>query len=642
MTGKRSKRVNSALVSVGMVALVAGCGGGSAVSNSNGSTTYIPPSKQMATATLSLLVPGRRPSAGTRSPRYVSPYTSRVDVAAVSAGAPSPWPIATSTSIPTPGPVPSGATPSPIPVTMQVPVAVGSAQFSVNTYDSGGYLLSGLVSGPVTISPNTANSVNLVLNAAADCVRVNSGSTFTMTPMIAQSGTQTATFTVTPCDADGYPIPAGQTLSNAITFATPPPATIIVNSNARSPRAALPTPTPGPNMLTFSPNVITAGGDTLVTVTYPAQSASVLMAQAVPSPMPASNAGLGTITADPLYLTLVSNHDSGNVYAFAHDMQGTLPFQSMGYLATGLYPSAIAAAGPVDSNCSGAGQAVVAAQGSLTILSEPNPTQANPTPMPGTLPISGFPNQGTAATLDASCNAYVGDSSGYMYSLVGVSGSSPLLSAPSSSPYSTNPNNYPAGTINATTWFGGTTYVGLGSSSGYLGTYLNNIVDMTTGTDMKVGTGTVAMTRYGTAGLAISYQPSTVCCTNYYLAEVIPSGGLLGVLASKELPGTYSTPVKAIAVDGNGNIWAAASSQLFEFTPSTGMLYTYGLPGGNYNPSAMTAAPDGTLYITDTGSVPGNVYLYSWQNITGGLGSTAQLLGSAPVGNNPSGVTILP
>lgn len=604
----------------------------------------------MATATLTLSVPGRRPASANRTPRYVSPYTSRVDVSAVVAGAPSPWPIATSTSIPTPGPVASGATPTPIPVTMTVPVAVGNAQFSVNTYDSGGYLLSGITSGTVPILANSANAVNLVLNAAANCVAINhaGGGAFKMTPLINQASAQTATFLVTPCDADGYPIPAGQNLSNAIVFATPAPASITVNSNQRRPQAALPTATPSPTPAPlFSPAVITAGGDTLVTVTYPAGSNAVITQQAVPSPMPSAVAYIGSITLDPVYYTYVTNRDDGTVSVFLKDLQGTIPVQALGTVSLGapvpgaLYPSAIAAGGPADYHCAAGGQALIPGNGYLSVLTQPVPNQTNPTPLPAANTFSNInASQATSAALDSACQGYVGDSTGHMYT---ISGGLTTSSLSGSSYYTTSTGN-PGFTspVTAVGWLNGTAYVGLGQNSGYF----NNIVDILNN-DTGAGLNTILMAPYNSSSMAIVYQPSVGPSPppgDYSVAQVSQSGSKLLAGMQATLSGSYYAPPKGIAVDTSGNVWIAGGSYLYQAIPSGGtfIVRKYSLPAPNYNASSIAAAPDGTLFITDTGSSPGTMYTYSWTNITGGIGVTPLMLNSYTVGKNPSGIAIAP
>ncbi|MFN2529586.1 MAG: hypothetical protein ABR584_12815, partial [Candidatus Baltobacteraceae bacterium] len=108
---KVSATLTSAMLPLGIVALVAGCGGGSMVSTANGSA-YVPPAQSTpgtgtsgtAKATLTLYVPPRRPSADGRRPAYVSAGTSTVSVSAFSAGMPSPWPNPTVTSVPTMNP----------------------------------------------------------------------------------------------------------------------------------------------------------------------------------------------------------------------------------------------------------------------------------------------------------------------------------------------------------------------------------------------------------------------------------------------------------------------------------------------------------------------------------------------------------
>ena len=645
MVRSRKNGVSLALAPLGIAALIAGCGGGSAVSGPGSSTTVVPPpGRQMSTATLSLLIPGRRPSSGTRGPRYVSPFTSRVDVAAVSAGAPSPWPIATSTSIPTPGPLPSGgASPTPIPVTMTVPVAVGSDQFLVNAYDGGGYLLSGLSTGPVTINANSSNTVNLQLNAAADCVMVNGGvgGAFTTKPFENQTGAQTATFTVTPCDADGYTIPAGQNLANAITFATPAPVSIGVNSNNRQPKGAASGP------LSFSPSVITQGGAQTVTVTYPANSNAALSVAVAPSPVPpALYGGYGSVTVDPVFLAFVSNHDSGTISVLSSDAQGTgiTPWSPAIGLYPGLYPGIIVGAGP-QSGCAQGGQAAVLDTSGPLVLTLATPGPLNPTPAPAWVQggIGSFIAPATAMAMDTSCNLYIGDSSspgGYLFSSTSQMGL-PLstFGGPYSAPMGTNPAF--SAPITAAAWLNGIVYVGLGATSGYL----NNIANASAMAlqNTNVAPGTQAMVRYDATTMVVAYQPPPgQFPSDVFLARWDGTQG--AKLTTQDLgSNTQYSPVKGMTVDPSGNVWAITAYNLYQYNPTTAFFKSYSLPSPHNCPSAIASAPNGTLFITDTCSSPGSLSMYSSANITGGsLGTTAQALATYPVGNNPSGVVIVP
>ncbi|MFN2529412.1 MAG: hypothetical protein ABR584_11935, partial [Candidatus Baltobacteraceae bacterium] len=565
MAGMRSKRLNSALVSVGVVALVAGCGGGSMVSKAGGGTTYVPPvSSQMTTATLTLTVPGRRPSARRRSPQYVSPYTSRVDVSAVAAGAPSPWPVATSTSIPTPGPVASGASPTPIPVTMTVPVPIGADQFLVNTYDSGGYLLSGKTSSQ-TISNNATNNVNLILDAAADCVKINgnAGGSFNMNVFENQSGQQSATFVVTPCDADGYPIPAGQNLSNAIVFATPAPTQVVVNSNARHSMASA-------TQLTFSTNSITTGGDTTVTVTYPQNSNAAYSQQVVPQPLPpALYGGYASVSADPVFLVLATNHDDNTVSVLSSDVQGVNGLTKWGgatapTITTGLYPSFIVA-GSSMNGCAQAGQALVLDGDTTTrVLTLPTPSAGNPTPAPSAAADAATVGAPLAAAIDSSCNVYEGDTTKYVSE----------MTSQMSSNWSGFGGNYqtsgmgPA-PITSLGILGANLYVGLGVSAGIYPNYLVNGAGA--GTSQGVGPETQAIVHYDASSLVIAYQPASG--GDLYLARFTPGSGL----SSQVDLGVNSQyyPIQGMAVDPNGFVWGVTSYYLYRFNPGTAALTTY-------------------------------------------------------------------
>jgi hypothetical protein len=517
---------------------------------------------------------------------------------------------------------------------MSVAVPVGSDQFSVNAYDGGGYLLSGLTTGPTSILPNGTTSVNLQLNAAADCVMVNHtiGGSFAMTPLENQSGIQSATFTVTPCDADGFAVPAGQNLSNAITFVTPAPTQIIVNSHKRKPLAA------GPSTLTFNPSTITVGGDSLVTVTYPASANTAIAMQAAPSPLPpALYGGYGNITVDPVFMALIPNQSDNTVSVYAEDVAGSLPFTPLGYLATTGSSPALIVGGSPTNGCAQAGQALVLnADTTTTILTEPTPSVANPTPTPVAAAGPATAGSPVAAAIDSACNVYEGDSTGYVSS----------MTSQMTSNWNTVGGGYQtsgmgAAPITALGIAGANVYVGLGVVGGV---YTNNIVNGA-GTDQGVGTDTQAMVRYDANSMVVAYQPSPG--GDAYLAQFTPGIGLSSVVDLGYSSGWC--PIVAMAVDPYGTVWALSAtnySTLYQYNPTTGSEAAYTISasyGSIYQPTGVAVGPNGMIYVTDAENSPGSVNVYSAISITGGAPtSNASLLGTYTVGNNPRGVAIVP
>ncbi len=118
MAGKSSKRLSSAFLPLGVVALVAGCGGGSLVSKAGGGTTYVPPGPSsagtpgpMVSAQLMVQIPARSGSSEKRSPSYYSLGTKKLTLAY--AASPNPLPSPTVFDVPAPG-----ATPTSFPISV--------------------------------------------------------------------------------------------------------------------------------------------------------------------------------------------------------------------------------------------------------------------------------------------------------------------------------------------------------------------------------------------------------------------------------------------------------------------------------------------------------------------------------------------
>ncbi|MDP9111092.1 MAG: hypothetical protein M3M96_05630 [Candidatus Eremiobacteraeota bacterium] len=613
------------MVPLGIVALVAGCGGGSMVSTPSGST-YVPPGPSSpgvgtagtAKATLTLYVPPRRPSAAGRHPSYISAGTSTVSVSVFPAGMASPWPNPTVTSVPTMGPTPAPpATPSPIPVTMTLNAPLGPAQFFVNTYDANGTLLSGALSSPAPISATAPNTVTLTLNASAQCLQINhAGSNVSVFPLENQNHTQMSTFTVSPCDADGYAIPAGQQLANALVFTKTNPSPPL--SSGRRPASA--PLNVGPSRLSFSPAQITQGGDTTVTVTYASGAKLGETQYLVPTLSSSPPPQWATILATPVEEIFVTNGLDNTVSVYnAVNSQGSLSLTSIGTVPVGSSPSHIVGNSSL-AGCAQAGQlATTNDGGGISVFSIPLPTNmATPSPALGTATlISGLTGPASAEYING-CDVYIG-AGGYLSKLTGMTSYAPV-----GGPYS-------GGAPITGIAIKGDTFLGMGYLAG-----ANTIFDATTAAATTVAPNTDAMTVIGGTGIyagdvAVAYH------SGGYLHFGIFDGTTPSMMADVQTAG--NTTIKAMVSDNGAfpNIYAigSGSNTLWQYLPNTPSATSGTLTGSLY-PSAIALDSTNHIFIADNngGSGKGTLYEYSY------------FLDPGPstfsVGVNPTGVTIVP
>lgn len=626
---KRTNRLDSALLPWGLVALVAGCGGGSVVSAPTGST-YVPPGPSSqgvgtagtAKATLTLYVPPRRPRADGRHPSYISPGTSTVSVSVFPAGMATPWPNPTVTSVPTMNPSP-GPTPTAIPVTMTLNAPLGNAQFFVNTYDSNGVLLSGALSSPAPISGTATNTVTLTLNASAQCMQINHGNSgVTFVALSNQTVVQSATFTVTPCDIDGYAIGSGQ-LANALTFTSLNPNPSSVGRRAQD---------AGSSVLSFSPSSISAGGDTTVTATYAVGATTVGRNWIVPSPVAAGVTPQNlSISVTPSHNVLVSNRGDDTVSVFAYSNNGSLLDSYSAPLAAGAAPSFLVGAGP-SAGCAQGGQAAAVNDGthSVSVLTQAIPGSMNATPAPPavTTTISGLPAAASTAAGIVGCDVYIG-SNGFVSTLKSqMSSLAASIDGPFSNPYDGS-SQFTYGTANVTAvgGFGTGAYVGLGLSSG---SHPNNL-ENTANTFLYPGfaPSTDAIAPYDATDVALAYHSPS----DGYLHFALFDGTKINPGTDNAYTG-FNPTVIGMSVDPNGNLWAITSSNLLEYTPSTGVTSSFTLSG--LYPSAIAVDKTGTIFVTDTNGGAANGLLYSYY--CGGCNPPPP----ANTGKNPSGIAILP
>lgn len=586
-----------------------------------GGTTFVPPpggsttTTQTAKATLTIYVP-RRGSTAVRKPSYVSPGTSTVTVSVFPAGAPSPWPLPTSTTVPTPAPVPSGVTPTAVPMTMTVNAPLGNAQFYVNTYDSNGYLLSGALSSPVPISPAAPNAVNMTLNASVQCIQINgAGGGLTVYPLADQATSQSATFVVTPCDIDGYVIPAGQTLANPLVFSVTRPFTAF--SHSRSPQAALPTPSPTPTpnpYISFSPSTISTGGNTTVTVTYAAQSRSSATMYLVPGQAINNVTQYATINATTVSEILVVNRGDATVNVFRDDSSGTVTALVAPSVTASSSPSHIVG-GSSMNGCAQAAQAAITndANGSLTVLAIPTPPSITASAPPAPVVSGSNINTGFASSFGAEaikgCTVYAAAGSSW-----GTLTNMTSFAAASSAPPATITSIGPLADI----------YLGVGG---------NNIFDGTASTLTVAGLSTDAIAPYDATHVVIAYHPS---------AGYLYFGLFDGTTITDTWVAPTNTTVTAMAADTNGNFYAiggaSPNNRIFDYIPLNAVGSAQSTLYGLY-PSAVAVDLAHHILVTDTNGGSGNGTIDDYSNF--GL-TTMPVPTRFSVGSFPSGIAVVP
>ncbi|MFN2529569.1 MAG: hypothetical protein ABR584_12725, partial [Candidatus Baltobacteraceae bacterium] len=462
------------------------------------------------------------------------------------------------------------------------------------------------------------------------------GGGFTGMPLENQTVAQSASFVVTPCDVDGYPVPAGQQLANALVFQTTNPAPLLgsVGRKAASDRR---TSSLGPS-LTFSPNVITQGGDTTVTVTYPAGGNISSAQYVVPSPLPPGTPTYATIEMDPTHYVLATNAGDNNASLFLEDADNALNNNFVGYLATGNAPGHVAGGSPqAGSGCAFLGGQAVAvndSSNSLSLFTIPLPSAANPAPTPSVSTIAdAFAGVPATAITVSGCNAEIAEGS-FVWSLFMPSSS---LATSGNGPYS-NPSPYDGSTqfahgpaaVSSVANSGGNFYVGLGLDGGG---YLNSLVNLANQPFSGQALITEAMAPYPYANptkVALAYQNQS----DGYLHFALFDGTTLSADASA---GSNPT-IKAMVADPNGNVWAIGNSNsLYEYVPASP---TASVPITllHNNPTGITLDGFGNLYVSDNGGgsgYMGTVDTYLWSYIYNPPGSVA-------AGHNTSSVTTFP
>jgi hypothetical protein len=516
---------------------------------------------------------------------------------------------------------------------MTVDAPLGNAQFFVNTYDSQGVLLSGALSSPAPISGTATNTVTLTLNAAAQCVSLDGGSTlggsFATTPLENQTSAQTRTFVVTPCDVDGNVIPAGQHLGNSLIFSTvnPVPPSSVGRKPAaggRKPQASFGGP------VSFSPSVITQGGPTTVTMTYAAgfSTSDNHYLEPTENDISVRPPYYATITTDPMYYILESDGAAGDVAVYVNSVLGTYNDAFLGYLATGGAPGHLVSGGP-SSGCAQGGQALSAGTGNTgpfySVFTVPVPTLADPTPMPSVATTAGSIGSPTATAIDSSCNVYIGTSTNayalgsQMSSLGGALG--PYFN---SSPYNGFNDGFDA-PVTALGAIGTSAYVGLGTDGGG---YLNSLVDLNNTPSLYPGVATSidAMTAYDAGDIALAYHNQS----DGYLHFALFNGTAL--VHDDPMTGSNAS-VTAMVTDPNGNVWAVGNSgYLMQYTPGSDSVASKTFLNSG-SPTGIALDQHGTIYVSDSG---GAIDKYYWPY---GSFQYSSLSGHASL---PSSVTVFP
>ncbi|GAC1390747.1 MAG: hypothetical protein NVSMB31_07860 [Vulcanimicrobiaceae bacterium] len=472
---------------------------------------------------------------------------------------------------------------------------------------------------PISNNP-ASNMLTLTLNAAANCVQIDkqpSSHTYppsvTFQPLENQNYAQTFTMVVTPCDVDGYAIPAGQQLANALVVSNVNPAPL--SAVARQPqqtRSSLSVPP-----VTYSPAVITQGGPTTITVTEPA-GGSTDTKWIKPSPFP-TGGQYATVKTDPIFYVLVGNANANSISVLQADVNqttyGTLSSTTIAATA----PTTLVAGSP-NQGCAQAGQAVAAQSGgsSFTVVTIPTPSAANPSPLPSGTTVAGFSSMSSTSvplTMDNACNVYAGLPDGHLSSLTaGLTTFNHAIAGPYSNPTNGSPQfAYGNAPIVALGYLPSTTYVGLGTTLGYMNSMVdaNNIsLYPSFSAPGPVKAGTVdAIAPYDLTHEVVAYHDQSTGYLHFALYD--------GTATTKDVAYTSNLQVISIAGDSvRGNVYAVAAGfgQILQYsagsiTPSVVTQSIAKLPNTSPAPSAVAIAPTGLIYVAD--SIANNVAVYN-------------------------------
>jgi hypothetical protein len=335
-------RKKPGFISLGAVALIAGCGGGGGAS---GPARIEPPTSAgtgpMAAATLRLQIPARGAAAARRRPQWMSPSSTTLGVRVLTSPLPNPTPTEQVFTLPTPGPVPTS-------MTLQVQAPISTDTFVVSAYDTNHEMLATGSSAPIAVGIATTPPVAITMLGVASGVQLTAAGSTPATWRVLENvnAPQTTSISAQPVDADGNLIPG--------TLATP--ATLSATDG-----------------VTLSATTITAA--TTVTATYPSNTGG---SGSITSPL-TLNAG-----SSPLNVTV-----AGDYYVYVDDSDGTvyaidaLTQKQVGSVLTGPSGSQIA----VLSGCATGAFAVSGNSSNAYVYSVAIPSTANPTPAPAASPL---------------------------------------------------------------------------------------------------------------------------------------------------------------------------------------------------------------------------------------------------------------
>jgi hypothetical protein len=533
------RRKRPKLISIGAVALIAGCGGGAGGSNV---ARIVPPTGTgtgpTTTALLRLQIPARGAAAKRRRPQWISQSTVTLGVRVLASPLPNPTPAEQVFTIPSPGPVPTSTT---FPVT----APISTDTFVASAYDGNHNMLATGSSVPIAVTLASTPPVSVTMLGVASGVQLTAAGSTPATWRVLENlnAAQTTTISAQPVDADGNFIPGN--------LATP---------------ASL-SATDG---VTLSANSITTA--TTVTATYPS-----------------GTGGSGSITS-PLTLNSGSSPLNvavdGDYYVFVDDNDGTvyvidaLTQTQVGPVLTGTSGTQIAAL----SGCASGAFAIAGG----TVYFVPAPTTANPTPAPSSSPIpaailSANPIwYGEAA--DAQCDAYynVGVAP---YPVSKLSGFDTTISATTS--FATGFNAaYALKTIGVQLYSGATPTLGdIGTLS----------VPLATGgaanASANIGSGQIAPTNPVVAGTGTSVFLVANTCSGQPVFQSLSGGSLITLTQFSGIDGaaesTDGTLYLAGLSEASGNPPMLAYGTLGAISGNTGATITLGAP-----PVDVAVTPD--------------------------------------------------
>lgn len=245
------------LISVGVAAVIAGCGGGGGSNGPSGGRVEPPTnsgSGRTVSASLRLQIPARGAQTARRRREWISPSSVTLGVRVLASPMPDPTPTEAVYTIPTPGPLPTS-------ITVQVQAPISTDTFIASLYDGNHKLLATGSSAPTAVSLTSTPSVSVTMLGVAGGVQFTvAGSTPSAWRVLENLGApQTAAIAAQPVDADGNAIPG--TLALPVSLTTTGGVTLSTTSitAAASLTATYPSNTAGSGSIASSLSLNAAG-----------------------------------------------------------------------------------------------------------------------------------------------------------------------------------------------------------------------------------------------------------------------------------------------------------------------------------------------------------------------------------------------